>query len=85
MSPRWLGIDTLNMDVYIVTYKMSFPGANEYSDQDLTKTAFVLAESFKDAQEKVEKRFKKDFGSGLSEGVSVIAISRGENGEVIIV
>lgn len=46
------------MSAYIVTYCESYPGADERTEEELTKVAFVLADSFKEAEQKVTKRFK---------------------------
>ena len=43
------------METYKVTYRLSYPGA----DNDI-RVAYVLANSFSDAEDKVEKRFKKE-------------------------
>jgi len=67
------------MRVYIVTYTESFPGAGEYTEDELTGVAFVLARSFQEANEKVEKRFKKE-----QESVFVKAISIDDKATIIV-
>ena len=67
------------MNTYIVTYIENYPGADEKSEEDLTKTAFVLADSFDEAKRKVEKRFEKEY-----ESVSVRAICIDNKAHIII-
>lgn len=67
------------MNTYIVSYTEIFPGANEYSEEELTKTAFVLATSWDGAASKVTKRFKKE-----SESVNIKAIVLDNRATIII-
>lgn len=67
------------MKTYIVTYRKSYPGANECTDEELQRVAFVFADSFQDAENKVTKRFKGEF-----ESVRVIAISIDEKATIIV-
>lgn len=65
------------MKTYQVNFYNIYPECTETEDDILT--AFVLASSFKEAQEKVEQRYKKQ-----SEHAEVIAISLPKNIEIII-
>lgn len=67
------------MEVYVVTYRESYPGANEVPEDDLVKVAFVLAGSFKEAEDKVLKRFKTEY-----ERVYIKAISVDEKATIIV-
>ncbi len=67
------------MNTYIVTYTEAFPGANEYTEEELTKVAFVLAGSFDEAEKKVKGRFKKEM-----ENVYIKAISLDSKATIIV-
>ncbi len=62
------------MNTYQVIYEMAYPGA----DNDI-RTAYVLAESFQEAEDKVVKRYQKE-----CEGAYVIEIKKLENCDIIV-
>lgn len=66
------------METFIVTYIRNYPDCDAVPEEDRTHTAFVLAESFNQAAEKVEKEFKKEF-----ESVWVKAVFRDKNSNII--
>ncbi len=65
--------------VYTVTYLRIYPGADRASEEDNTAIAFVLADSFADAEKKVYRRF-----NGELESVSIRAISRDDAASIVV-
>lgn len=64
--------------IYQVSFKVSYPRETEVCDDDVM-TAFVLADSFNEAQRKVEQRYKKEF-----ESAKIFGISLAEKVDIII-
>lgn len=67
------------MKTYIVTYEEIYPGADEVDEEVRTKVAFVLADSFKEAIQKTERKFKGDM-----ESVSIKAVTLDLKATIIV-
>jgi hypothetical protein len=68
-------------NIYQVSFRKVYPrDSNEnWDSEDDIMTAFVIANSFNDAQNKVEQRYKKEF-----ESAKIFGISIAENVDIII-
>ena len=64
---------------YHVTFEHLYPDCPPYEDNP--KSVFVIAKSFDDAAQKVENKYKEEFGRAKVRSVSVVD----ENVEFIII